>query len=353
MRAYLISASLLIAIFGSIGTYLYSKFSALATMDFSPPPVTVNADVTHAETIQRTILTVGTVIAEQESVLKAEVGGRVSELLFQGGQAVVSDQILMRLDDSIEQAELSRFRAEQVLAETLLKRDQALAKEKAISQTQLDTRAAQYEAASAQVEETLARIRQKNILAPFAGSVGVPMVNVGDYVSAGSALVNITSAQNLEVEFSLPATQARDVEIGLGVRIETAEKLPIAQGTITEADPRLDPIDRTRRFRARLEETNLFPGEFVRIAVLLQEQTEVITIPETAVTYALRGDAVYVVEQGDNGPLATMRMITTGERFDQRVEIRSGLQLGETIVTAGQHKLYSGAPVTISEDSPL
>lgn len=353
MRAYLLSAGLLIAIFGSVGTYLYSKFSALAEMDFTPPPVTVNAERAEAETIQRKILTVGTIIADQESVLKAEVSGRVSNLLFEGGQTVDDKQILVQLDDSIEQAELRRYQAEQALAQTLLKRDQELAKEKAISQTQLDTRAAQFQAATARVEETLARIRQKRVLAPFTGLVGVPMVNVGDFVGAGEPLVTITTTQNLEAEFNLPATQAREVEVGLTVRIETAEEELLAEGQISEADPRLDPIDRTRRFRAQLNTTNLFPGEFVRIAVLLKEQTEAVTVPETAVTYALRGDAVYVVEQADTGPVASMRMVTTGEHIGQRVEIRSGINVGEQVITAGQHKLYSGARVTVSEDSPL
>ena len=353
MRAYLFSAGLLIAIFGSVGTYLYNKFSTLAEMDFTPAPVTVNADLARAETIQRKILTVGTIIADQESVLKAEVSGRVSSLLFEGGQTVDDKQILLQLDDSIEQAELRRYQAEQALAETLLNRDRELAKENAISQTQLDTRAAQFQAATARVEETLARIRQKRVLAPFSGLVGVPMVNIGDYLSAGEPLMTITTAQNLEAEFNLPATQARDVEVGLTVRIETADQELLAEGQISEADPRLDPIDRTRRFRARLNTTHLFPGEFVRIAVLLKEQTEAVTVPETAVTYALRGDAVYVVEQADTGPIASMRMVTTGEHIGQRVEIRSGINLGDQVITAGQHKLYSGASVTISEDSPL
>ncbi|WP_438984463.1 efflux RND transporter periplasmic adaptor subunit [Aequoribacter sp.] len=353
MRAYLLSAGLLIAIFGSVGTYLYNKFSALAEMDFSPAPVTVNAELAQVETIQRKILTVGTIIAEQESVLKAEVSGRVSKLLFKGGQTVDDNQILVQLDDGIEQAELRRYEAELALAETLLNRDRELAKEKAISQTQLDTRAAQFQAASARVEETLARIRQKRLLAPFTGLVGVPMVNVGDYVNAGESLVTITTIQNLEAEFNLPATQARDVEVGLRVRIETADQELLAEGKISEADPRLDPIDRTRGFRAQLNSTDLFPGEFVRIAVLLKDQSEAITVPETAVTYALRGDAVYVVEQTDTGPIASMRMVTTGEHRGQRVEIRSGINLGDQVITAGQHKLYSGASVTVSEDSPL
>ncbi len=353
MRAYLLSAGLLIAIFGSVGTYLYNKFSALAEMDFSPAPVTINADIAQVEIIQRTISAVGTIIADQESLLKAEVGGRVSMLSFEGGQMVTNKQILVQLDDSIEQAELRRYQAEQALAETLLNRDQALAKDKAISQSQLDTRSAQFQAATARVEETIARIRQKRVLAPFAGLVGVPMVNVGDYVSAGEPLVDITTAQNLEVEFNLPATQARDVELGLTVRIETANKELLAEGTISEADPRLDPTDRTRGFRARLNTSTLFPGEFVRIAILLKDQNEVVTVPETAVTYALRGDAVYVVEQTDNGPVASMRMVSTGEHIGQRVEIRSGIKVGDTVITAGQHKLYSGASVTVSEDSPL
>jgi RND family efflux transporter MFP subunit len=353
VRAYLLSAGLLIAIFGSVGTYLYNKFSALAEMDFSPAPVTVNAERAQAETIQRKILTVGTIIADQESVLKAEVSGRVSSLLFNGGQTVDDNQILVQLDDSIEQAELRRYQAEQALAETLLNRDRELAKEKAISQTQLDTRAAQFQAASARVEETLARIQQKRVLAPFPGLVGVPMVNVGDYVSAGEPLVSITTIQNLEAEFNLPATQARNIDLGLKVRIETADQKLLAEGQISEADPRLDPIDRTRRFRAKLNSADLFPGEFVRIAVLLNEQVEAVTVPETAVTYALRGDAVYVIEQSDTGSIASMRMVTTGEHLGQRVEILSGINVGDQVITAGQHKLYSGASVTVSEDSPL
>jgi len=347
VRAYILATTLLLVIFGSIGGFLYQKFSALAGADFSPPPVTVSVAQAETATIARRIKAVGTIKAKNASTLRAEVNGRVVSIGADGGDQVTKGHPLVQLDDAIESAELARFEAERRLAKTLLERDTSLAKEKAISQTQLDTRAAQYEAAAAQVDETKARIEQKSIQAPFSGSVGIPLVEVGDYVTTGTPLMNLTDTTLLEAEFSLPANQARIIPIGTKMAAYDTRGETLAEGVVTEQDPTLDPIDRTRRFRAAISAGQVLPGEFVRIELTLNDSDTVVVVPETAVTYALQGDALYVANLESN--TVELRLIKTGDRFGQKVEIKSGVQAGEHVVTAGQHKLFPGASISIGE----
>ena len=347
MRAYIFATTLLLIIFGSIGGFLYQKFSALAEADFSPPPVTVSVAQAEINNIARRIKAVGTIKAKNASTLRAEVNGRVVSIGADGGDQVAEGHLLVQLDDAIESAELARFEADLRLAKTLLERDSSLAKEKAISQTQLDTRAAQYEAAKAQVEETKARIEQKRIQAPFSGSVGIPLVEVGDYVTTGTPLIQLTDTSLLEAEFSLPAKQARLVPLGTAMAAYDTQGETLAEGRISERDPALDPIDRTRRFRAAISTGHVLPGEFVRIELILNESDAVVVVPETAVTYALQGDAIYIADLETNA--VELRLVETGDRFDQKVEIKSGVKEGEHIITAGQHKLFPGASISVGE----
>jgi RND family efflux transporter MFP subunit len=347
VRAYIFATTLLLIIFGSIGGFLYQKFSALAEADFSSPPVTVSVAQAEINNIARRIKAVGTINAQNASTLSAEVNGRIVRIGADGGDQVTEGHLLVQLDDAIESAELARFEADLRLTKTLLERDSSLAKEKAISQTQLDTRTAQYEAAKAQVEETKARIEQKRIQAPFSGSVGIPLVEVGDYVTTGTPLIHLTDTALLEAEFSLPANQARLVPLGTKMAAYDTRGETLAEGRVTERDPALDPIDRTRRFRAAISTGHVLPGEFVRIELILNESDAAVVVPETAVTYALQGDAVYIADLETN--TVELRLVKTGDRFDRKVEIKSGVEEGEYIVTAGQHKLFPGASISVGE----
>ena len=353
MRAYLLASVLILVVFGSISTYLYQRFSALAAMDFSPPPVAVNSEVAQATMLQRTVKTVGTVRSLQSSVLAAEVSGRVLNIAVTGGQTVQAGDVLIQLDDRIEQAELARYRADMRLASTLLTRDRALASEQAISQTALDTAVASFEVAQAQVNETLARIEQKRIVAPFSGTVGVPSANEGDYVSAGMPLIQIADTTKAEVTFALPIDSAQLIAIGNSLIVQSSSDSTRVEGVVTESDPMLNAQDRTRRFRASLAAATLLPGEFVRIELPLDTPESTVTVSETAITYALQGAAVYVIDDSQTPPIAQLRMVTVGDTQEGRVEVVRGLEIGETVVSAGQHKLFSGAQVVINEDSPL
>jgi RND family efflux transporter MFP subunit len=159
--------------------------------------------------------------------------------------------------------------------------------------------------------------------------------------------MNLTDTTLLEAEFSLPANQARIIPIGTKMAAYDTRGETLAEGVVTEQDPTLDPIDRTRRFRAAISAGQVLPGEFVRIELILNDSDTVVVVPETAVTYALQGDALYVANLESN--TVELRLIKTGDRFGQKVEIKSGVQAGEHVVTAGQHKLFPGALISIGE----
>jgi multidrug efflux pump subunit AcrA (membrane-fusion protein) len=166
-------------------------------------------------------------------------------------------------------------------------------------------------------------------------------------------LIQIADTTKAEVTFSLPIDSAQLIAIGNPLIVQSSSGSARVEGVVTESDPMLNAQDRTRRFRASLATATVLPGEFVRILLPLDTPESTVTVSETAITYALQGTAVYVIDVSKTPPVAQLRMVTVGDTQEGRVEVVRGLEVGETVVSAGQHKLFSGAQVVINEDSPL
>ena len=139
-------------------------------------------------------------------------------------------------------------------------------------------------------------------------------------------------------------------------------------GTISAINPKVENTTRNVQVRATLAnpEGKLLPGMFASLQVLLPDPQLRIVVPESAITYTLYGNSLYVVAQkkAEDGTvekddkdqpilIAERRFIETGERRDGLVIINKGVQKGEKVVTAGQIKLDNGAPIAISDDKTL
>ncbi|MEE4659778.1 MAG: efflux RND transporter periplasmic adaptor subunit [Halieaceae bacterium] len=353
MRAYLVAIALLFIIFGSVGGYMYMRFSALASADFSPPPVTIAVSQAQAERWTNTLEAVGSIRAVRGVELTSETAGEITEIRFDSGDTVAEGQLLLVLNDEVEQAARQNQIATLELAEILFERDAKLIKQQSIPESQYDRSRADLARARAQLAETEARIRNKRIHAPFAGTVGIRRIELGEYLTPGTTIATLQDRSQLEVDFTLPDRYSPMLKPGLPVEL-TVSAFPGRRfaATLAAIDSAVDPDTRNLLLRARLLESDgLLPGMFAVLTLNLQRDREVITVPETAVTYSLQGNAVYVIEDTeDGGQTAVSRIVRVGETLNGRTAVLDNIEVGEQVVISGQNKLYRGVRVLIESD---
>lgn len=315
-------------------------------------PLPVDTVVAEAIAWVPTLEAIGTVYALRGIDLAVEAGGVVREVNFEANDVVEEGQVLVRIGDEIEQADLAAAESAVRLAEQTLDRVDSLGARGVASEATVDEAEAALSSARAQVQRTRALIEQKVLVAPFSGEIGIPKVEEGQYVVAGTEIATLQDLEMLRVDFSLPEQELPQIDIGQPVDV-ASEASSRATGYITGIEPRIDPATRLVAVRAEIDNTDgvLSPGQFVRVHVRLPAEKGVVALPQTAVTTSLYGDFVYVVVEAEKGEMLEVRQVfvETGLRQDDLVEIVRGVSPGDRVVVAGQNRLSNGVPVTLEE----
>lgn len=264
--AVLIAVIVLGSAFYGISTWRDARNAYAASMNaYAPPPTEVSAMVVTLQDLPLAIRSVGSLKAVDEVVLAPEVGGRVSDVLFETGDAVLAGAPLLRLYDTTEQAELGSATAQQRFAQIQLERSQKLAPAGTESRQALQQREVESEQAQAAVALIEARIAQKTIEAPFSGVLGLRQVNPGAFVSAGQTIATLTSLDRLHVDFSVPQQQLPNLVVGGNITLTTdvfADRTFSA--VITAIDPAISSDTRNVTVQATLDN----PDGILRPAVL-------------------------------------------------------------------------------------
>jgi len=359
MAKRLIIALLVLAgIFGGIAYWKYLGFQRMAAAMSQPrPPTTIATVEVKQDQWQPLIAAVGSLNAKAGIEVSSEVAGVVREIFFESGEAVAKNSPLIRLDDEVDQAALDVLEAEAKLAEVQFQRAQDLLPKRALSQSEFDERQASVEAARARVVQQQAVIARKRVRAPFAGLLGIRLVDPGQYIEPGQAIVSLQALDPIYLDFALPERTLPLLAVGMGVRASVGA-FPGRQftGTLTAIAPEVDEGTRMVRLRATLPnpEGDIRPGMFAQLQTLLGGTRGVLTVPHTAISYNTYGDFVYVVKAGADGGLqAFRRQITAGEIRDGWVVVEQGLEAGETVVRAGLIKLRDGQPVAVDNSVQL
>ncbi len=303
---------------------------------------------------QPSIAAIGTVYASQGVNLSAEAGGIVREILFESNQQVEQGQVLVQLDDTVQRADLAAAETSLALERTNLARARQLGERGVTAAVNLETAQAAADAAEAQVARARALLEQRQIVAPFAGMIGLPRVDLGQFIQPGTIIATLQDLDTMRVDFSVTEQQMSSVFIGqhLALRVEGSDQQ--YEGHIVGRDPRVDPATRLLAVRGSVEAGGrLTPGQFVRITIDLDEEEGIVALPQTAVVTSLFGDYVYSVRADEDDPdllRARQVFVEVGRRSGNLVEIRGGLEPGEKVVVAGQNRLSNNAPVVIDED---
>ena len=320
------------------------------------PVITVTAEKAKPETWVSNVAAVGNLAAVNGVEVSSQTAGLIKEIAFQSGQAVKKGQVLLRLDSDVELANLRSAQADADLARVSANRQRTLIKSDTVSKAALDKAEAELKVKEAAVSSIRAQIEKKTVIAPFDGILGVSKVDLGQYLQPGQAIVSLQDLSMMLADFTVSQRDLGAVRPGQPVGM-TTDAWPgrAFEGTISAIEPMVDSKTGMVPVQARFPnpEGTLRPGMFARIGIVQPASQQVVTVPASAISYNLHGDAVFVVEDGAEGKQAARVVVEVGERRDGRIVIRKGIKDGDLVVTTGQLKLEHGSKITLAEADPL
>jgi membrane fusion protein (multidrug efflux system) len=357
-----IGIAIVVVVAGGLATVkaLQIKTLIAAGAAYVPPPETVATVVVREEKWPDTLTAVGSVSAAQGVIVSPEIAGPVKEIAFESGATVKQGDLLVKLDTSSEEAQLRAAEAQVELAQLNADRTRVLRTDKTVSQSELDTAEATLKQFRANTDAIRAVIEKKTIRAPFAGRLGIRLVNLGELLDAGKGIVSLQALTPVFVDFSLPQQDLAQLQTGLPVRV-VSDSYPsnAFSGELTAINPDLDTATRSVRVRAKFENADqlLRPGMFVRVEIILPDGKSVLAIPSTAILSAPFGDSVFVitteVKDGKTNLVAQQKFIRAGRTRGDFVDVETNLNAGDRVASSGVFKLRSGASVQENnEDTP-
>ncbi len=307
------------------------------------PPAVVRVQTVESRQRVATEEVVGTVRAKLHSVIEAKISGRIEKMLVAPGQNVKAGELLVQLDAREVQAQLDQALALRQQAQNDLKRATDLFRQKILSQSEYDNAQSKFRVADAAATEAEALLGYTKVIAPFDGVITRKYADVGDLASPGKPLLEMEDARDLRLEADVPEAVIGLITLGdkLGVRVSGVTN--DLDGVISEIAPSADSNSRTFLVKLDLPPTpGLRAGQFGRAAMPVGETTA-LRAPASAVVQRGQMELVFVVVNGR----AQLRIIKTGNRIGDEVELVSGVDAGEQVVVDGAGNLVDGQPLTI------
>jgi membrane fusion protein (multidrug efflux system) len=340
--------------FGTFRNIMIGKF--LATLPFQPQTVaTIKAP---SSAWQPSMNAVGSLVAINGADISAEVAGIVDTIKFQSGDNVPAGALLVTLRPNNDNAVLAQLQATADLDRVNYQRDVKQLKADAVSQATVDSDQAALQSAIAQVQAQQALMAEKQIKAPFAGTLGIRQVDVGQYLAAGTEIVTLQQLNPLFVDFYVPQQALAQINVGqkISVQIDAfpGQEFP---ATISAVNSAIDAATRTVQIRATLGNDKLIlrPGMFATVNIPVGQAQSLITLPQAAITYNPYGDTVYTVAPGTGADgkqelIAKQQFVQIGDTRGDQVAVLKGISAGDEVVTAGQLKLRNGSSVIVNND---
>jgi membrane fusion protein, multidrug efflux system len=331
-----------------IGIVKQGQTAAAVSAPAAPPAETVvEAAPVKLGSVQRQIGAVGSLRSDESVIIRPEISGRVSEILFDEGQRVAKGTVLVRLDSAIARAQLDQQKASLALSKVNAERAQELMQKGAGSQRAHDEAIAKLRADEAAIALAQATLDKSTLVAPFDGILGLRKISTGDYVNPGQDLVNIESINTLKVDFRVSEVHAIHLKAGQTIRV-ALDAIPgqTYEGQVYAIDPAHDPNGRAVILRARMpnKDGQLRSGMFARVDLIIEALDKRILVPETALVPM--GESVFVFRMIDNK--AKLTKLVIGQRRGGAVEVVEGLEPDAIIITEGALKLRDGALVRTS-----
>jgi membrane fusion protein (multidrug efflux system) len=337
--------------------FVNKKFIEPMMKGMASAPQTVSTTIAAASAWQSRTQALGTLRAVRGADLAAQASGVVDKIHIESGAEVAAGTVLLVLKPNDDPAKLAQLQAQAELASITLKRDQEQLEAQAVSQATVDTDASNLKAARAQVVAQQALIEEKVVRAPFAGRLGIRLVDEGQYLAAGTTVVTLQALDPIFIDFYVPQQALARLKVKQAVSA-TVDAYPGVSftGTIASVNSKVDTASRNVQIRASFANADrrLVPGMYANVDINDGEPSTLVTLPQSAITYNPYGNTVYLVQKSgtdDKGnPKLTVlqRFVKLGETRGDQVAVTSGVAAGDEVVTAGQMKLRNGSSVVIN-----
>ena len=316
------------------------------TLNKETPPVRVILLDLKPQTLVDKMDLPGDFEAFDDLMVRAEVAGRVVEVLVEEGQKVKKGQVLVQLDDRDYKNRLAEIQANHHLAKVEYERIAKLAEKKVTSASKLDNMEAQMNSLAAQLEVAKLALDKTRIRAPISGRVNEIKSELGVFLSVGDPVAQIIKLDPIKITVGVPES---DVEACLDLKeadvvIDALDGLRVKGKKVFLSH---QPRTFARLFDLEMETPNpdgrILAGMFARVELVRQVHENALAVPLYAVISQNDDMIVYVEKEG----LAEKRIVTLGALSGWQVQVTSGLEPGDQVVIVGHRFLDDQQPVEI------
>lgn len=332
----------------------YPKFGHIFTGNSDDPgslpvsgPRALNVDVVilKPERLVEIINSSGTILPDEAVDLSFEASGKLVNLYFNEGSKVKKGQLLAKINDNPLQAQLLKLQAQKKLAKEREYRQRSLLSRDAISQESYDQAVTELQSIEADIMLVEARIAETELRAPFEGVIGLRYVSEGAFVNVNTRIARLIKNDPLKIEFAIPERYSGEVSPGNSIKFTLDGVADTLIANVYAVEPKVDIRTRNIVVRARYcnPQEMIKPGRFVAIQLELTEILDALSIPTEALIPEMEGDRVFVYRSGR----AESVYVSTGLRTEDMIQIQSGLQAGDTVVTTGILQVRQGMPLLI------
>ena len=311
------------------------------------PSVKVDAFIVFAKELSKDIVVPGSLIPFEETEIHPETSGRVTEIFFREGTDISKGTVLVKLFDGDLMAQLNKLNIQLKVAEQTLGRYDALLKINGVSQQEYDQYKLSVSSLQADKQILQTNIEKTRIRAPYHGKVGLRNISLGAYVNPQTILTTIRQVNPLKLDFSVPEKYGSILKIGTKVYFSLENENKNYAATILATENNIAIDSRSLRIKARVDQSNpkLIAGTFVKVNCNLGKNNAALMIPSQAVIPKSRNKQVMLYKNGS----AKIQIVKTGVRDSSMVEITSGLNVGDTILTTGLLSVKPGAAVKLNK----
>lgn len=303
--------------------------------------------IVKAKVLDQTILISGSLKPFEETVLMPEVAGRVIKINLPEGSFVKEGTLLVKLFDEDLQAQLHKTKNQLEISEQTQKRQSELLKVNGISQTDYDQSLLQVNSIKADIEVLRVQIRKTEVLAPFDGVIGLRNISLGAEVNVSTALATIRAVKKLKIDFNVPEKYSTEVKAGTKIQFTVQGKDKKFDAVVIATEEGIDLSTRNLKARAVVADntSSLVPGSFANVVLRLNEDKSALLIPTQAVIPRESSKQVIVCKSGK----AKFMTVKTGVRQAAAIEVLSGIEPGDTVVTTGILFIKPGSELRFSK----
>lgn len=308
--------------------------------------IPAEAMIVRPESLRDLITVNGSTLANQEVMVSSEVAGTVRRILFKEGSHVTKGSPMLILDTEELEAQRQRLEVRKRLTASVAERLKALYEAEGVSLQEYETAQAEADQVVAELKLLDVQIEKRTVRAPFTGRIGLKMVSEGSYISSGDPIVGLVSLDPIHLQFAVPERYSNVLEKGSEVLFQLSGSTDTQTARVIAREPAIDPQTRTLEFKAsaRNRRERILPGAFAKVVVNLSTFEGTLMVPTEAIIPELGGKKIFRYKNGQAESVA----VETGIRQNKFIQVISGLEAGDTILTTAVLQLRDGLPVRIT-----